>query len=81
MAAIFRAECTRNSKKETKFFDSKQEAIDYLMDVASEEAIASIPHNGNLRKQAFREAVPKYLDKVETIEDNISEWIPPQKKK
>lgn len=80
MATIFRAECTRNSKKETKFFDSKQEAIDYLMNVAAEEAINNIPHNGRMRVAAFREAVPKYLDKIETIEDNISEWIPPHKK-
>ncbi len=80
MSTIFRVEYVRKSKKEIKWFDSKEEAIDCLMEVAAQEAIDTIPHNGALRTKAFREAVPKYLDKIENIENSISLWVPPQKK-
>jgi len=80
MASQFRAECIRKSKKEVAWFDTKDEAIDWLKLLAAFEAIDTIPTNGGGRAKAFMEAVPKYLDKMETIEDNISEWFPPHKK-
>ena len=80
MAAIWRAEWVNKSKKEVQFFDSKQEAMDKLMEVYAREAIETIPHNGAFRIKAYQDSVPKYLEKLETIDDNISEWTPPHKK-
>lgn len=78
--AIFRVEYVRDSKKKIEWFDSREEAEERLIDVAAEDAIRSIPHNGVARVQAFKDAVPKYMERLENINEAISEWIPPQKK-
>jgi cytochrome c peroxidase len=78
MAAIFRVEYTAKNKKVVQWFDSNEEAVEHLKKVYAQDAIDRIPHNGNLRVQAFIDAVPDFLEKMETIQDNISQWIPPQ---
>jgi hypothetical protein len=74
--SIFRVTYLRNSNKEEKFFYSREEAKEFLLDMYTEDFLASWQNKNLPMKQriyTFRSKLPEYQIRCDDVDDHITE--------
>ncbi len=81
MASFWLVEVIKNSKKELKHFESKDEAIQHLLRHKAYSLLEKMPRNGNQRADVFMEIAPEFVEYAESCADHVVEVAPISSKK
>lgn len=78
---MFYVTYVKDSKKQEKWFETRDAASDHLQLKAAIDLYNKIPRNGSIetRAKALIDALPDYNVAIDGIDERIEEWVRPSK--